>query len=147
VLQSLLAPEEADDTAFQTGEALELLTGGKLAATPHFVSGSAGSTGSGEQVSRETFAFFLQYVSCTCSPMSTDVTGRTLTIHWDRMARRLASLRNESSLGIMRLLRKRLRPYSRQASMQCIFWSDDTRLFTTLLFARLRRLSFARSPR
>lgn len=45
-------------SAFQTGEALELLTGGKLAATPHFVSGSTG--GSDTPVSRETFAFFLQ---------------------------------------------------------------------------------------
>ncbi|WVF72133.1 hypothetical protein IAT40_006945 [Kwoniella sp. CBS 6097] len=43
--------------AFQTGEALSLLTGGRLAATPHFVSGS---TASSEPVSRETFAFFLQ---------------------------------------------------------------------------------------
>lgn len=48
--------------AFQTGEALELLTGGKLAATPHFVSGNSGPTQSGEAVSRETFAFFLQSV-------------------------------------------------------------------------------------
>jgi hypothetical protein len=51
-----------DEVAFQTGEALELLTGGKLAATPHFVSGNSGPTQAGEAVSRETFAFFLQYV-------------------------------------------------------------------------------------
>lgn len=56
--------KSADETAFQTGEALELLTGGKLAATPHFVSGNSGPTKSGEAVSRETFAFFLQYVPC-----------------------------------------------------------------------------------
>nr|XP_018263863.1 uncharacterized protein I303_03738 [Kwoniella dejecticola CBS 10117]OBR86021.1 hypothetical protein I303_03738 [Kwoniella dejecticola CBS 10117] len=43
--------------AFQTGEALSLLTSNKLAATPHFVSGS---TQSKEPISRETFAFFLQ---------------------------------------------------------------------------------------
>jgi hypothetical protein len=52
--------------AFQTGEALQLLTGGRLSATPHFVRAGAdqgsvtlpdGRTG---QVSRETFAFFLQ---------------------------------------------------------------------------------------
>lgn len=49
-----------DGQAFQTGEALELLTGGKLAATPHFVRGNSGPTQSGEAVSRETFAFFLQ---------------------------------------------------------------------------------------
>ncbi|WVQ98714.1 hypothetical protein IAU59_005845 [Kwoniella sp. CBS 9459] len=47
----------ADCLAFQTGEALSLLTGGRLAATPHFVSGS---TASSKPVSRETFAFFLQ---------------------------------------------------------------------------------------
>lgn len=47
--------------AFQTGEALELLTAGKLAATPHFVSGNAG--GSADPTSRETFAFFLQCVA------------------------------------------------------------------------------------
>jgi isopenicillin N synthase-like dioxygenase len=46
----------ADCLAFQTGEALQLLTGGKLAATPHFV--RAGQDAS--SVSRETFAFFLQ---------------------------------------------------------------------------------------
>jgi len=48
--------------AFQTGEALELLTASKLAATPHFVSGNANapSASDSEQVSRETFAFFLQ---------------------------------------------------------------------------------------
>ncbi|TXT04882.1 hypothetical protein VHUM_03965 [Vanrija humicola] len=45
-----------DCLAFQMGEALELLTGGKLAATPHFVSGGSGA----DDVSRETFAFFLQ---------------------------------------------------------------------------------------
>lgn len=48
-------------TAFQLGEALELLTDGRLAATPHFVSGSPASADDQEgQVSRETFAFFLQ---------------------------------------------------------------------------------------
>ena len=48
--------------AFQTGEALQLLTNGKLAATPHFVS-SGSSTPNSAGVSRETFAFFLQYVT------------------------------------------------------------------------------------
>ncbi|KAJ9112175.1 hypothetical protein QFC20_002356 [Naganishia adeliensis] len=46
----------ADCLGFQTGEALQLLTAGKLAATPHFV--RAGQDAS--SVSRETFAFFLQ---------------------------------------------------------------------------------------
>ncbi|KAI9638358.1 Clavaminate synthase-like protein [Dioszegia hungarica] len=59
-----------DCLAFQIGEALELLTNGRLAATPHFVSGSpAASGGSSEEVSRETFAFFLQ-------PDVDDVIGR-----------------------------------------------------------------------
>lgn len=49
-----------DCLAFQTGESLELLTAGKLAATPHFVSGSAGLGDADGKVSRETFAFFLQ---------------------------------------------------------------------------------------
>lgn len=47
-----------DCLAFQTGEALELATGGKLRATPHCVR-VGGSNGAG-QVSRETFALFMQ---------------------------------------------------------------------------------------
>ncbi|GFZ46178.1 hypothetical protein JCM24511_04425 [Saitozyma sp. JCM 24511] len=51
----------SDCLAFQTGEALELLTAGRLAATPHFVSGNAAAQSSkASTVSRETFAFFLQ---------------------------------------------------------------------------------------
>ncbi|KAH8083504.1 Clavaminate synthase-like protein [Filobasidium floriforme] len=46
----------ADCLAFQTGEALQVLTEGRLAATPHYV--TAGKEGG--NVSRETFAFFLQ---------------------------------------------------------------------------------------
>ena len=48
----------ADCLAFQTGEALELATAGKLRATPHCV-----RVGGGENslnVSRETFALFMQ---------------------------------------------------------------------------------------
>lgn len=45
------------ETAFQTGEALSLLTSHRLSATPHFVSGRSSST---TLISRETFAFFLQ---------------------------------------------------------------------------------------
>lgn len=44
--------------AFQTGEALSLATGGKLQATPHCV--RVGSDGSSHEVSRETFALFMQ---------------------------------------------------------------------------------------
>ncbi|TIB77142.1 Clavaminate synthase-like protein [Wallemia mellicola] len=55
-------PENA--LAFQTGEALELLTGGKLHATPHCVrGGGAGQVrldGALGEVSRETFAVFMQ---------------------------------------------------------------------------------------
>jgi isopenicillin N synthase-like dioxygenase len=59
--QTVRGKPKADGVAFQIGEALELLTNGRLAATPHFVSGSpAASGGSSGEVSRETFAFFLQ---------------------------------------------------------------------------------------
>ncbi|TIA93212.1 hypothetical protein E3P81_01036 [Wallemia ichthyophaga] len=55
-------PENA--LAFQTGEALELLTGGKLHATPHCVRGGGpGQVRLGDavgDVSRETFAVFMQ---------------------------------------------------------------------------------------
>ena len=44
--------------AFQTGEALELVTAGKLQATPHCVRVGAGK--GAEKVSRETFALFMQ---------------------------------------------------------------------------------------
>ncbi|KAJ4499111.1 Clavaminate synthase-like protein [Lentinula lateritia] len=47
-----------DSLAFQTGEALEVATGGKLRATPHCVR-VGGSPGVGK-VSRETFALFMQ---------------------------------------------------------------------------------------
>ncbi|KAI6153344.1 Clavaminate synthase-like protein [Pisolithus tinctorius] len=45
-----------DCLAFQTGEALELVTGGRLRATPHCVRVG----GSCERISRETFALFMQ---------------------------------------------------------------------------------------
>jgi len=44
--------------AFQTGEALQIATGGKLMATPHYVRVDAGR--SPRPVSRETFALFMQ---------------------------------------------------------------------------------------
>ena len=47
-----------DCLAFQTGEALEVATNGKLRATPHCVRVGAGNTA--ERVSRETFALFMQ---------------------------------------------------------------------------------------
>ncbi|KAH7927371.1 Clavaminate synthase-like protein [Leucogyrophana mollusca] len=45
-----------DCLAFQTGEALELVTAGKLRATPHCVRVGGGD----EKTSRETFALFMQ---------------------------------------------------------------------------------------
>lgn len=48
----------ADCLAFQTGEALELATGGKLRATPHCVRVGGGE--GIETISRETFALFMQ---------------------------------------------------------------------------------------
>uniref|UniRef100_A0A0W0FAK2 Clavaminate synthase-like protein n=1 Tax=Moniliophthora roreri TaxID=221103 RepID=A0A0W0FAK2_MONRR len=48
----------ADCLAFQTGEALEIATGGKLRATPHCV--RVGPSENLERISRETFAFFMQ---------------------------------------------------------------------------------------
>lgn len=47
-----------DCLAFQTGEALELATEGRLRATPHCVRVVAG--GDAEFISRETFALFMQ---------------------------------------------------------------------------------------
>ncbi len=48
-----------DCLAFQTGEALELATGGKLRATPHCVHVGASGPEAGN-ISRETFALFMQ---------------------------------------------------------------------------------------
>ncbi|KAH8100481.1 Clavaminate synthase-like protein [Cristinia sonorae] len=48
----------ADSLAFQTGEALELATGGKLRATPHCV--RVGAAKDADKISRETFALFMQ---------------------------------------------------------------------------------------
>jgi isopenicillin N synthase-like dioxygenase len=47
-----------DCLAFQTGEAFELATAGRLRATPHCVRVGAGD--GTEHVSRETFALFMQ---------------------------------------------------------------------------------------
>ncbi|MCJ1372679.1 hypothetical protein MMC20_003904 [Loxospora ochrophaea] len=47
-----------DQLAFQTGETLELVTGGRFRAVPHFVK-SVGA-GTGEKVSRNTLAVFTQ---------------------------------------------------------------------------------------
>jgi len=48
----------SDCLAFQTGEALEIATGGELRATPHCV--RVGSGPRSDEISRETFALFMQ---------------------------------------------------------------------------------------
>jgi len=51
----------ADCLAFQTGEALELATSGRLRATPHCVRvGGGGDVGHASRISRETLALFMQ---------------------------------------------------------------------------------------
>ena len=50
----------ADCLAFQTGEALELATAGRLRATPHCVRVGAAPGVDAEHISRETFALFMQ---------------------------------------------------------------------------------------
>ncbi|THH11772.1 hypothetical protein EW145_g440 [Phellinidium pouzarii] len=59
-----------DCLAFQTGEALELATSGKLRATPHCVRVGAGK--GSKHISRETFALFMQ-------PETHQLIGRTDT--------------------------------------------------------------------
>jgi len=56
-----------DCLAFQTGEALEIATSGRLLATPHCV--RVGAFSSADEISRESFALFMQpntnqYLSC-----------------------------------------------------------------------------------
>ncbi|KAI0343993.1 Clavaminate synthase-like protein [Trametopsis cervina] len=57
----------SDCLAFQTGEALELATAGKLRATPHCV--RVGASADSDTTSRETFALFMQ--PNTDQPLST----------------------------------------------------------------------------
>lgn len=49
-----------DCLAFQTGEALELITQGKFRAVPHFVKGARTNTGTGARIARNTLAVFTQ---------------------------------------------------------------------------------------
>ncbi|KAI9703021.1 MAG: hypothetical protein M1820_006012 [Bogoriella megaspora] len=49
-----------DCLAFQTGEALEIITKGKFKAVPHFVKGPKASAVSGSRVARNTLAVFTQ---------------------------------------------------------------------------------------
>ena len=50
----------ADCLAFQTGEALELITKGKFRAVPHFVKGPKASGTDGAKIARNTLAVFTQ---------------------------------------------------------------------------------------
>lgn len=56
--------------AFQTGEALEIATNGRLLATPHCV--NVGSLSGDEEISRESFALFMQ--PNTTQHLSKDIT-------------------------------------------------------------------------
>lgn len=49
-----------DCLAFQTGEALELITQGKFRAVPHFVKGVSSSAASSGKIARNTLAVFTQ---------------------------------------------------------------------------------------
>ena len=72
-----------DCLAFQTGEALELATEGKLRATPHCV--RVGSGEGSESISRETFALFMQpEVQQAISPKETfgDFSKRIFNDHY-----------------------------------------------------------------
>jgi len=75
-----------DCLAFQTGEALELATGGSLRATPHCVRVGAGAGADVNRISRETFAFFMQPdTEQKISPTETfgRFTKRVLDEHYD----------------------------------------------------------------
>jgi isopenicillin N synthase-like dioxygenase len=50
----------ADCLAFQTGEALQLITSGAFRAVPHSVRGPQNETGEGRAVARNTLAIFMQ---------------------------------------------------------------------------------------
>ena len=72
-----------DCLAFQTGEALELATAGTLRATPHCV--RAGGLEGMENVSRETFALFMQpdtYQQIAPSENFGQFTQRILSEHY-----------------------------------------------------------------
>jgi len=58
--------------AFQTGEALEVATDGRLRATPHCVHVGAAGGASAARISRETFALFMQ-------PNTDQLIGRDVT--------------------------------------------------------------------
>lgn len=74
----------ADCLAFQTGEALEIATGGKLRATPHCVRVGIGPEAG--KISRETFALFMQPdTSQPISPSQTfgQFSQRVFNEHYD----------------------------------------------------------------
>jgi len=69
-LAKVAIPAEA--LAFQTGEALEVATDGRLRATPHCVHVGAAGGASAARISRETFALFMQ-------PNTDQLIGRDVT--------------------------------------------------------------------
>ena len=64
----------ADCLAFQTGSALELMTGGALKAVPHFVRGPGVEANKGRAVARNTLAVFTQPNSDEVVDMKTGMT-------------------------------------------------------------------------
>lgn len=68
--------------AFQLGEAAQVLTGGRLEATPHYVQAPSAQKGS-KDICRDTFALFMQ-VRFLLSGIST-FTGSVLLVSSKRM--------------------------------------------------------------
>jgi hypothetical protein len=94
----------ADCLAFQTGEALELATGGRLRATPHCV--RAGGVGpDAHRISRETFGM-LSSRCCGIVLIITQPCSCNLThMFWSARTRHLVSSPSGSSRSIMRATR------------------------------------------
>lgn len=77
-----------DCLAFQTGEALELATNGRLRATPHCV--RVGSGPEAEYISRETFVLFMQPdidVQIGSKDTFGSLTKRVLNEHYENLSR------------------------------------------------------------
>ena len=92
--------------AFQTGEALEIATEGRLRATPHFVHvGQGGENAS--NVSRETFALFMQpkvrkCIASSAQPILIVCLGRSSPCEERQRGRHLWKLQQEDLFGALR---------------------------------------------
>ncbi|KAF9518384.1 hypothetical protein BS47DRAFT_1289640, partial [Hydnum rufescens UP504] len=78
----------ANALAFQTGEALELATEGRLRATPHCVRVGRGGGNPANVVSRETFALFMQpdtHQAISASETFGDFSKRIFEEHYEEM--------------------------------------------------------------